>query len=137
MDPRRVDGEYVFVTSDAPPPVTLYATIREAEGLTSVLERRDADGLGLAHDFVAGWITLQVRSDLAAVGLTAAVSSALAEAGISCNVLAGFHHDHLLVPIDSVQRALEVLHELAAMNRTTVDTRPRASIGRPVRRVER
>ena len=122
LDPLRVDGEYVFVSSDAPLSVTLYATIREAEGLTSVLERRDADRIGLAYDFVAGWITLGVRSDLAAVGLTAAVSSALAEAGISCNVLAGLHHDHLLVPIERVQRALEVLHGLAAMSRTTVDT---------------
>ena len=113
MDPVRVRGEYVFVTSDAVPPASLYATIREAEGLTSVLERGDADRLGLAYDYVAGWITLQVHSDLAAVGLTAAVSTALAEAGISCNMLAGFHHDHLLVPIDGVDRALEVLTELS------------------------
>ena len=113
MDPVRIPGEFVFTTGAAPAPATLYATIREAEGLTSVLDRFEADRLGLDYDYVAGWITLQVPSDLAVVGLTAAVSSALAEVGISCNVLAGFHHDHLLVPIGDVERAVAVLRELS------------------------
>jgi hypothetical protein len=47
------------------------------------------------------------------VGLTAAVSGVLADAGISCNILAGFHHDHLLVPEDDLDSALEVLVNLA------------------------
>jgi len=55
-----------------------------------------------------------VHSSLEALGLTAAVSAALTEAHISCNVLAGFHHDHLLVPVADADRALEILHELAA-----------------------
>ncbi len=59
-----------------------------------------------------------MHSSLEAVGLTAAVSAALTEAKISCNVLAGFHHDHLLVPVADAERALEVLHELSAGSRT-------------------
>ncbi|WCI09543.1 ACT domain-containing protein [Arthrobacter sp. OVS8] len=51
---------------------------------------------------------------LEAIGLTAAVSAALTEAKISCNVLAGFHHDHILVPVADADQALEVLHELVA-----------------------
>ena len=43
------------------------------------------------------------------MGLTAAVSTALAGAAISCNVLAGFHHDHLFVPADRADEALDVL----------------------------
>ena len=113
MDPARIPGEYVFVTGDLATPATPHATIQEAEGLTSVLERTDADRLALDYDFVAAWITLRVHSDLTVVGLTAVVSTALAEAGISCNVLAGFHHDHLLVPIGHVDRALAVLRELS------------------------
>ncbi len=82
-----------------------------------VLPRAEADSLGLSYDFVGAWITLQVHSALEAVGLTAAVSTALTEAKISCNVLAGFHHDHLLVPVADAARALEVLHELSAASR--------------------
>ncbi|MBG6106956.1 hypothetical protein [Frigoribacterium sp. CG_9.8] len=33
-------------------------------------------------------------------------------AGISCNVLAGAHHDHILVPLARTDDALRVLHEL-------------------------
>lgn len=55
-----------------------------------------------------------MHSALAAVGLTAVVSAALAQAGISCNVIAGYHHDHLLVPLDSVEEALTILRDVAA-----------------------
>lgn len=72
--------------------------IREVEGTTYVLPQADADKLSLKYDFVASWISLQVHSELGAVGLTAAFSEALTQAGVSCNVLAGFYHDHILVP---------------------------------------
>ena len=72
--------------------------------------------MDLPYDFVAAWVTLEVHSELEAVGLTAAVSRALTQARISCNVLAGFHHDHLLVPVGDAARALEVLSELSAAN---------------------
>ena len=39
--------------------------------------------------FRAAWISLTVHSDLEAVGLTAAFSTALGQAGVSCNVVAG------------------------------------------------
>ena len=60
------------------------------------------------------WITLSVPSDLTAVGLTAAVSRALADSGVACNVIAGHHHDHLLVPVESAGTAMEVLQALQA-----------------------
>ncbi|WP_395638578.1 ACT domain-containing protein [Pseudolysinimonas sp.] len=111
LRPEPRDGEFVVVVSDGRD-LDVQAVIREDEGTTLVLRREDADAAGLAYDFVAAWITLTVHSDLAAVGLTAAVSTALADAGISCNVLAGFHHDHLLVPADRRDDALEVLGAL-------------------------
>jgi uncharacterized protein len=89
------------------------ATVREPEGLTAVVRRERADALGLAYDFLAAWITLRVHSALDAVGLTAAVGAALARAGIPCNVIAGYHHDHLLVPADRAAEALQALGELA------------------------
>lgn len=74
-----------------------FATVDEDEGLTLVLARSQADRAGLAYGYLAARVTLQIHSVLAAVGLTAALSTRLAEAGISCNVIAGYHHDHLLV----------------------------------------
>jgi hypothetical protein len=88
------------------------ASIREPEGLSVVLPEQSALELGLPIAFTAAWITLTVHSDLAAVGLTAAFSNALGERGISCNVVAGTHHDHLFVPIDQAKSAMKALHAL-------------------------
>ncbi|MCU1517083.1 MAG: family acetyltransferase [Pseudarthrobacter sp.] len=119
IHPVLREGEYVYVLWPHGRPLVagIEAAVREAEGLTVVLPRAEADSQGLAYDFVAAWITLQVHSELEAVGLTAAVSRALTDAKISCNVLAGFHHDHLLVPVSDAARALEALAELAAESR--------------------
>jgi hypothetical protein len=116
MDPVMRPGRFVFVVlSDDAQLDTLEpeATVREPEGLTAVVRREHADALGLPYDHVAAWITLRVHSALDAVGLTAAVSTALARAGLSCNVIAGYHHDHLFVPADRAPAALEALSELA------------------------
>ena len=116
MRPVQRGGEYVYVLWPHGRPLAggVEAAVREAEGLTVVLPRAEADRQGLAYDFVGAWITLEIHSALEAVGLTAAVSKALTDARISCNVLAGFHHDHLLVPVADAPRALEVLAELSA-----------------------
>jgi len=53
---------------------------------------------------------------LAAVGLTAAVARALADAGISCNVVAAAHHDHLFVPVDRAAEAIEALSRLQSQS---------------------
>ena len=104
---------YVSVPHEDAEAIGAAASIVEDEGTTLVLPQAEADALGLHYDYVAGWITLEVYSALHAVGLTAAVSGVLADAGISCNILAGFHHDHLLVPADRIDAALEVLENLA------------------------
>ncbi len=116
MEPVVRDGRYVFVTVDTATAAMLPAEIvvRETEGVTVVVAQAEADARGLPYDFVAGWITLQVHSALDAVGLTAAFAAALAEHGISANVVAGYYHDHLLVPIDDVDLAVIALEDLAA-----------------------
>jgi len=112
---RVREGEYVFVTlADADETLAsrAQASVQEEEGIAYVLSRADADAHGLPYDFRAAWLTLGVHSALHAVGLTAAVSTALAARGIPCNVLAGFHHDHLLVPSERRDEALAALAEL-------------------------
>lgn len=114
MSPQCRPGRFVFVTvEDGALDADVLASVVEPEGLSVVVTQDDADRLGLSYDYVAGWIILQVHSALAAVGLTAAVSTALAAADTSCNVVAGYHHDHLLVPIDCLDDALGVLRRLA------------------------
>lgn len=120
MEPVVRPGRFVYVTVDAPTAADLQAevVVRETEGITAVLEQSDADARSLPYDFVAGWITLQVHSALDAVGLTAAFATALAEHGISANVVAGYYHDHVLVPVDDVDRAVTALKSLAASRAT-------------------
>ena len=92
--------------------LTPVATVSESEGLTLVLPEEQATEVGLPVLFRAAWITLTVHSDLHAVGLTAAFATALGHAGISCNVIAGAFHDHIFVPVEQAQQALEALRAL-------------------------
>jgi hypothetical protein len=115
MSPHLNEGDYVFCTlTDAlPSGVEVLGSFREQEGLTVILERWQAQNLGLTFEYIAAWITLTVHSSLAAVGLTAAFATALAQAGISCNVVAGFYHDHLFVAKNDAAKAMATLHQLA------------------------
>lgn len=114
MRPAFKAGEYVFVdATDLPADVQVEATVREGEGPSAVIARRDADRLGRRYDFIGAWITLTVHSSLESIGLTAAVSAELAKIGISCNVISGLRHDHLLVSADRADDALTALRRLA------------------------
>ncbi len=117
MSPQLNDGEYVFCSLTDPSLLQdceVLGSFREREGLTVILPRQQAERLGLTFDYVAAWITLNVHSALEAVGLTAAFAGALGQAGISCNVIAGFYHDHLFVGQADARRAMQVLQKLAA-----------------------
>ena len=113
LDPRR--WAFVAVTPDRPPELlgAALGTFREAEDVSAIVPAELADE---APAFAR--IVLTVHSDLEGVGLTAAVATALADAGIACNVVAALHHDHLFVPADRADEALALLQALAA-NATT------------------
>jgi uncharacterized protein len=116
---HRRPGRWCFVSAaEIPEGVSIAATILEEEGMTSVVSVDDAERMGLRPDFVAAWLTLDVRSALDGVGLTAAVAGALAAQAIPCNVLAAYHHDHLLVPVEQADRAMAVLNGLGASRRS-------------------
>ena len=113
LRPALHPDPYVFAqVTEVPASATSFAVIREDEGVTLVLTRAEADRLGLAYGYVAARITLTIGSDLAAVGLTAEVSRVLAEAGISCNVIAGLAHDHLFVDAHRGPAAFRLLRDL-------------------------
>ncbi len=117
MDAILEPGEMVFCTATTAPlisaaiPLAL-ATFREAEGLSLILALQDAKDLNLPCDLPMQRITLSVFSSLEGIGLTAAVAEALAEAGIPCNMVAAFHHDHVFVPSSLAETALAVLRRL-------------------------
>ncbi len=90
------------------------AIVSEDEGFTVVSTVEAAGQYGWDVGFEAAWLTLDVHSSLEAVGLTAAVATVLASSGISCNVLAGFYHDHILVPADRADEAIQCLEALQA-----------------------
>lgn len=119
LTPALQPGEFVFVTVDGEVPSDLrpLATFREAEGVTLILDRGAAEAADLPFEGVYRQITLQVHSSLEAVGLTAAVATRLAEAGISANMVAAFHHDHVFVPERDAERALAALVALSAEHR--------------------
>ena len=108
MNPLLHEGEFVFCAAETPPADAI-ATFREDEGLTVVISRRRADELHLPYSYVAAWITLTVHSDLNAVGFLAAITRALAQAGLSCNVIAALFHDHLFVPYEKRHETMEAL----------------------------
>lgn len=109
MEPVLFPEPYGFAVWTGAVPEGVFATVAEAEGLTAVAPLALLGGGG------APWarISLTVHSDLAAVGLTAAFATALAAEGISCNVIAGVHHDHLFVQWDRRADALAALRALA------------------------
>lgn len=86
----------------------------EDEGLSLILPEAVAQSHGLDVDLPMRRITLGVHSALDGVGLTAAVATALADAGIACNMVAAYHHDHAFVPAADAARAMDILHALAA-----------------------
>ncbi|WP_405004365.1 ACT domain-containing protein [Kitasatospora purpeofusca] len=116
LRPELNPGRYVYCTLPTKVPAGLrpVATVAEPEGVTAVVAQEEADALGLRYEYVAAWITLRIHSALEAVGLTAAVATRLAEEGLSCNVVAGYHHDHLFVAADDAERVLRALKELSA-----------------------
>ena len=119
MAPELMPGEFVFCTF----PDATYgqlahyrpvASIIEGEGLTLVLPHQEALNADLPFDGRFRMLTLQVHSSLSAYGLTAVFATALAREKISANVVAGYFHDHLFVPVDQADAALGVLRRLAA-----------------------
>jgi hypothetical protein len=96
------EAQYGFRRADGIPALgDAFALIREDEGVTLI-----GPGEGWAR------ITLGIESSLAAIGLTARVSTALTERGISANIVAALHHDHPFVPWDRREEALAALRAL-------------------------
>jgi hypothetical protein len=116
MSPELKSGHYVFCAADDRDWTLLQplAMFHEAEGVSLILERDAAAAAGLPVEAPMALITLNVYSALDGVGLTAAVSGALAAAGIACNMVAALYHDHVFVPVHRAADAMAILVDLQA-----------------------
>ncbi|HTX56494.1 MAG TPA: ACT domain-containing protein [Candidatus Acidoferrales bacterium] len=115
LDPR----EWVFCCVDRSFPIAEVRpllTFRETEGITIVVERLVAEEYNLDYAFPSSRITLRAESDLESVGFTATVTAALSKHTIATNVVSGFYHDHIFVPLERGEEALRVLEELSAQS---------------------
>ncbi len=116
LKPEHVPGDYVFCSVPSLNALDLneiQCSCKEKEGISIVLRKEYADKLKLDYSLVMAWITLTVHSSLEAVGMTAAFSKTLAEEGISCNVVAALHHDHIFVGKKDVGKAMKVLESIS------------------------
>jgi uncharacterized protein len=115
MSPRLQPGTFVFVSASAiPAGVEPLMTFRETEGTTLIVPREQATAAGLPFAFPSRMITLEIASSLDAVGFLAAITTALARAGIAVNPVSAFHHDHLFVPEVRADAAMAILQAMAA-----------------------
>lgn len=117
MTPEPQPGVFVFIITCNPAHIAALAphaisTFREAEGHSMIVPVDVAEQAGFGTASPMACITLSVYSSLEGVGLTAAVSAALGAEQIPCNMVAAFHHDHVFVPAEMCERAVQVLTQL-------------------------
>ena len=112
LDVERRPGTFVYHQrpGEAEPVPGALVMIDEGETTTYIVDEGTVDG----GEFRSAWLTLTVHSALEAVGLTAAVAAALTAEGIPANVLAGYAHDHMLVPVERADDAIAAIRALAA-----------------------
>jgi hypothetical protein len=115
MNPILREGEFVFCTLSSAEYNNLSSSpigwFREEEGITIIIERKDAEKERLNCIFLSRMITLNVSSSLDVVGFIAVISKRLAENGIAVNTISAYYHDHLFVPAEKAEEAMKLLGE--------------------------
>ena len=106
---------YAIIPHDMPLPPGFHplGLFREDEGITLIAPVADFAAAGIEALTGLARLTMMVKSSLEAVGMTAAMATALTRAGISANVVAAYHHDHIFVPWPRRHEAVAVLAALA------------------------
>lgn len=117
MQPLLSSEEYVFCSRPSQDVkninLNFVGAVREKEGLTLILTRKEADSHNIDYSTIFSMITLKVHSSLEAVGFIAAIASKLARHNISVNPLSGYYHDHLFIPIKDSKKAMSLLQDFS------------------------
>jgi hypothetical protein len=120
MEPVLSEKTYFICSTENPTQDLLSKSLgvfKENEGITLILEQKDIPQTPLKKSPPQALITLNVYSDLAAVGFLAAITSKLAENGISVNAISAYYHDHLFVPKEFGEKAVEILKTLQKVHK--------------------
>jgi uncharacterized protein len=117
MTPILQEAEYGYghvpIGTAIPANLNWFALMREDTATTVVATTAELQRHNIEH--IPGWarISLEIHSDLSAVGLTAAISAALTNANISANVVAGYYHDHFFVQWPRREDAITEMKNIA------------------------
>lgn len=101
--PRAIRSQ----AAEASVPVETIMLFREDEGVTTVVEVDES-----TDEALWAQITLRIHSSLEAVGMMAAIATALAARDIPCNAVSAYYHDHLFVPWSRRDDAIAALQAL-------------------------
>ena len=118
MEHKKVSlnkGEYVFCSIKDINNIdinNIIGSFKESEGYSIIISKEEALKNSLSFYFISAWITLEINSTLDSVGLTSSFSKELTKAGISCNVVAAYHHDHIFVPYKKRLEAVKILSDI-------------------------
>ena len=118
MDKKKVilnKGEYVFCSIMDNNKISIkniICTFKESKGYSIIISKEEATINYLPFYFISAWINLNIDSTLDSVGLTSSFSRDLTKAGISCNVIAAYHHDHIFVPYKKRLKAVKILSDM-------------------------
>ncbi len=117
MQPTLHSATFVFATVSTDFDFVELApqmVFREVEGVTLILEKGEAERAGLPYEFACRMITLNIHSSLDAVGFLARITHQLAKLDMGVNPVSGFYHDHLFVPVDKAEAAMQSLKALSS-----------------------
>ena len=112
--PSKASEDYVFISSNEPiaPQIIPLMTFREKEGQTYIITLEEAKANGYNYEQIWSCISLGYESDLEMTGLTAAISTALGDAKIPCNIVAAYYHDHIFIPRHLADDAMIILDQI-------------------------
>ena len=116
LKPQLNSGKYVFVQLKSISEIDkdeIVCFLNEGETFSIILKEQYAKENNLLYEHITAWITLKINSSLDSVGLTSLFSKALADLKISCNVIAGYKHDHIFVNYDKRELAINTLKNLS------------------------
>lgn len=119
LDTREFGYAYVPHGTALPDGFQPFGRFQEDEGVTLIAPAAELAAAGVAALTGLARITMMVHSSLEAVGMTAAMATALTRAGISANVVAAYHHDHIFVPWPRRDEAVAILRSLGQGGGTT------------------